>query len=62
MVKKVKLKNTSAIGMRNFKITVSLLDVMNYDKKYLQFVRDIKNYKVKDKSLTYWDYVNFDSL
>ncbi|WP_237237871.1 hypothetical protein [Spiroplasma citri] len=60
--KKVKLKNASAIGMRNFKITVSLSDVMNYDTKYLQFVRDIKNDRVKDKSMTYWNYVNFDSL
>lgn len=60
--KKVKLKNASSIGMRNFKISISLLDAMKYDTKYLQFVRDVKNDIVKDKSLTYWDYVNFDSL
>lgn len=53
--KKVKLKNAGAIGMQHFKFKIALLDILNYDTKFLSFVRNLKNDYVDDKSLVYWD-------
>ena len=60
--KKVKLKNAAAIGMQHFKFQISLLDVMQYDTKFLAFVRNLKNDFVVDKSLTYWDTLDLNDV
>ncbi len=44
--KRVRKKSNKDIDINFVKITIPLSIAMQYDSKYLKFVRDLKNYKV----------------
>lgn len=62
--KKTKLKKSVEFGNYKFTIYINLLTAMNYDSKYLSFVRSIKNdcISLDNKSYFKWNNIDLNSL
>lgn len=53
--KGLKNKTSVALGIRFFKILIPIEVARSYDSFWLEFVRDMKNSKVKENYFTYWN-------